>query len=562
MITSLRLKDYALVDELALEPGAGLCLLTGETGAGKSVLVDAVGLLAGSRAETEMVRTGTEEAVIEGSFRPSLKAGEVAALLKGWDLPFDGELVIRRRIQRSGRNTVTLNGAAITLAQLRELGSFLVEIHGQNQSQTLLDEETHRRILDALPSVSPAADALRAASADLSQALSRWRVLSRSEAERDQRLDLLRFQMAEIDRVAPKAGEEEELLASKSRLQNVERIAEAAGSLHQVLAEGDPSVRLLLSDATRWIETLREVDPDWGAYLADLRQASGVLSSIASEAERTASTISFDPEALERTLQRLADLDRLKRKYGPTLDDLLAHRAGIGEEAAQLSGGEATADGARGRVEASFEDYTRRALELSSARKAAAVEFGNAVEAELKPLAMERARFLVELVPRPVGRAEEATEAGLEDVQFLFSSNPGVPPKPLAKIASGGELSRTLLALLTATRQWMGTDTIIFDEVDAGIGGRPAERVGRRLRRLAEHHQVLCITHLPQIAAFAHQHITIEKVQTSRRTSVTAKTLGPEDRERELARMLAGEKIQETALGHARTLLASASDAE
>ncbi|MGC8722525.1 MAG: DNA repair protein RecN [Acidobacteriota bacterium] len=562
MITSLRLKDYALVEELVLEPGGELCLLTGETGAGKSILVDAVGLLAGNRAETEMVRTGAEEAVIEGSFRPSLKAAEVAALLRGWDLAFEGELVIRRRIQRSGRNTVTLNGAAITLAQLRELGALLVEIHGQNQSQTLLDEETHRRILDALPSVSPAADALRAASTDLSQALSRWRTLSRSEAERAQRLDLLRFQMEEIDRVAPRAGEEEELLASKSRLQNVERIAEAVGSLHQLLAEGDPCVRVLLSEATRWIEALKEVDPDWGGYLADLRQASGVLSSIASEAERTASTISFDPEALERTLQRLADLDRLKRKYGPTLDDLLAHRASIGEEAAQLSGGEATADGARERIEASFAEYMRRALELSSARKVAALEFGGAVEAELKPLAMERARFLVELVPRPVGRAEEATEAGLEEVRFLFSSNPGVPPKPLAKIASGGELSRTLLALLTATRQWMGTDTIIFDEVDAGIGGRPAERVGRRLRRLAEHHQVLCITHLPQIAAFAHQHIIIEKVQTSRRTCVTARTLGPEDRERELARMLAGERIQETALRHARTLLASASAAE
>jgi len=562
VITSLRLKDYALVDELVLEPGGKLCLLTGETGAGKSILVDAVGLLAGNRAETEMVRTGAEEAVIEGSFRPSLNAAEVAALMRSWDLGYEGELVIRRRIQRSGRNTVTLNGAAITLAQLRELGTLLVEIHGQNQSQTLLDEETHRRILDALPSVSPAADALRAACSDLSQALSRWRNLSRSEAERAQRLDLLRFQMEEIDRVAPRAGEEEELLASKSRLQNVERIAEAAASLHQILAEGDPCVRVLLSDATRWIETLREVDPDWGAYLADLRQAAGVLSSIASEAERTASTISFDPEALERTLQRLADLDRLKRKYGPSLDDLLAHRASIEEEAAQLSSVEATAEGARGRVETCFANYMRRALELSSARKAAAVEFGSAVEAELRPLAMERARFLVELVPRPVGRAEEATEAGLEEIHFLFSSNPGVPPKPLAKIASGGELSRTLLALLTATRQWMGTDTIIFDEVDAGIGGRPAERVGRRLRRLAEHHQVLCITHLPQIAAFAHQHITIEKVQTSRRTCVTARILGPEDRERELARMLAGEKVQETALGHARALLASASDAE
>lgn len=558
MLTRLHIENLALIDSLELELGEGLCLLTGETGAGKSILVEAVGLLMGERAEMEMVRSGTQEAVIDGTFQVQPAGHAAAALLHGWSIPVDGEIVIRRRIVRAGRSSATINGAAASVTQLRELGSLLVNIHGQHQSQSLLDEEAHRALLDAQPEVAPLALHTASACADLAASIARHRSLQRSRAELVQRLDTVRFQRDEIDRVGPKAGEEEDLLSRKNRLQYSGRIVEDASAVSSFLRDGESSASSHAREALRHLESLAEVDPAWTPFLRDLKEATGILLGIAAETERTASTTVFDPDALEQINERLAGLDRLKRKYGPSLDDVLAHSEALETEFRHLSEEDLDPEAAARKVTSDFEVFARSAGALTKARSKAAAALAERAERELRPLALDKAKFLVELVPVRPKEATDARPVGFEDVRFLFSANPGEPPKPLAKIASGGELSRTLLALLTASAAGRGPETLIFDEVDAGIGGKPAERVGKRLRDLAARHQVLCITHLPQIAAFAHHHVKVEKETRAGRTLIKAAPLSESQRVDELARMLAGETVTETARLHAEELLRSA----
>ena len=558
MLTRLHIENLALIDSLELEFSQGLCLLTGETGAGKSILVEAVGLLMGERADLEMVRSGAPEAVIDATFQVRPAAHAAAQLLGTWSIPFDGEIVIRRRIARAGRSSATVNGNAVSASQLRELGSLLVNIHGQHQSQSLLDEEAHRTLLDAQPEVAPLALHTASACADLAASIARHRSLQRSRAELGQRLDTVQFQRDDIDRVGPKAGEEDDLLTRKNRLQYSGRIVEDASAVSSFLRDGESSASSHAREALRHLESLAEVDPAWAPFLRDLKDATGILLGIAAETERTASTTVFDPDALEQINERLASLDRLKRKYGPRLDDVLAHREALETEFRHLSEESLDPEAAARQVTSDFEVFTQSAATLTKARSKAAAALAERTERELKPLALEKAKFLVELLPVRPKEATDARPVGCEDVRFLFSANPGEPPKPLAKIASGGELSRTLLALLTASAVGRGPETLIFDEVDAGIGGKPAERVGKRLRDLAALHQVLCITHLPQIAAFAHHHVKVEKESRAGRTLIKAAPLSESQRVDELARMLAGETVTETARRHAEELLRSA----
>jgi DNA repair protein RecN (Recombination protein N) len=303
------------------------------------------------------------------------------------------------------------------------------------------------------------------------------------------------------------------------------------------------------------LRDLGEMDPSWTPYLKDLEDSAAVLATIASEAERTASTVSHDPAALEGVLQRIADLDRLKKKYGPSLDEVLAHRNDLEEEYAELTGRAVSVAEALKRLDGAFASYQEAASALSRLRAAAARSFSTSVERALHPLAMDKARFQVTLLARQVEDPKQAGRFGNEDVRFLFSANPGEPPKALSKIASGGELSRCLLALLTVAGAGTAPDTLVFDEVDAGIGGRPAERVGRSLWKLASNHQVLCITHLPQIAAFSHWHAKVEKAVHAGRTVVSARVLSEAEKADEIARMLAGETINETARQHALQLM-------
>ncbi|MEW5763468.1 MAG: DNA repair protein RecN [Acidobacteriota bacterium] len=558
MLRELRLKDFALVEDLHLDFEEGLTLLTGETGAGKSILVEALGQAAGERAELEMIRHGAREAWVEARFVPSGgPALAVRALLNGWGLPSEEDVVIRRRIAREGRSTAWVNGAVASVGQLRELGSHLLEIHGQNQGHRLADEARQRELLDSLPEVRVRATDTRSAYARLASAMERLAALRRTQSERSARLEALRREREEIERADPREGEEEELRAEKERLQHAEEISGAASSVASLLGPGETSAAGALKEAARHLKRLSEVDPAWSPYLKDLQTATGVLSTIATEAERTASTVQSDPERLDRIQARLADLDRIKRRYGPSVAEVLSRLEQVRREEDLLSGGAGTVEGASAALEEAFGVYARASQALSRARGEAASAFARRVEAALRPLAMEKARFEVEVESRPLRNPEDASPAGQDEVRFLFSANPGEPLRPLSKVASGGELSRTLLAIASlATGE--GPRAAVFDEVDAGIGGRPAEHVGRRLRDLSSTRQVLCITHLPQIAAFARRHIRVEKTQSEGRTVVRARVLSEEERPGELARMLAGERVPETALRHARELLKGA----
>ncbi len=552
MLAWLRLRQFALIESLDLELQPGLCLMTGETGAGKSILVEAAALLTGRRADSELVRSGAEEAVIEGVFNEN--GATAGTILENFGVKQDGAIVIRRRVHRSGRSEATVNGAPVTLAQLRALGDALVEIHGQHQSQALLDEETHRRILDENRAVSKEAAGTARRYQELAEALAALREMKRSSAERERRLDTVRYQLEEIGRVDPKPGEEEELRVTRARLQNAGAIAQNAGDLASILQGAESSASALLAEARRRASELARFDREWEAYGRDMDQAAATLATIASEAERISASVTFDPQALERTEERLSALERLKRKYGPLMVEVLALREKLEAELRRLTSGPESEAEAQAKAEARWLLYLDAARRLSAERQRAANSLGEAVEKELRPLALDKARFAVTLRPVECGAPEEARAAGIEDVAFLFSANPGEPLKPLSKVASGGELSRTMLALLAAVRISGGPPTVIFDEVDAGIGGRPAEAVGRRLKALSSSRQVLCITHLPQIAAFADQHIRVEKSASRGRTSVKATCLCETNRIEELARMLAGEVITKSALDHARSL--------
>jgi DNA repair protein RecN (Recombination protein N) len=557
MLVSLHLKDFALIDEVEVGFEPGLCLLTGETGAGKSILVEALQLLAGARADAEFVRSGAREAALEALFDPG-GDGAVGAWFAEAGIPLQGECVLRRTISLTGRSIASVNGRTVTLAQLRALGSLLVQIHGQHQGQVLLDEEEHRRLVDTLPAVAPPAAETARTARDLSALLERIRLSRRDAAELAQRAEALRLEAEEIGRVAPKPGEDADLRTLRNRLVHSEAIVEGAEMVRTLLRDGEFSAATALTEALRRIRDLSKLLPEWELIAKDLEASSSVVASVASAAEQAACTTQFDPEALERVEARLADFERLSRKYGPTLDDVIAHFERVRGELDALEAARRDPRALTQELDSCYAAWREAAGRLSGRRREAAAKLGRAVASELRELALEKARFEVDLPPKPVERPEEAVATGLEDVRFLFSANPGEPVKPLAKIASGGELSRTMLAILTAVRDRGGPKTLVFDEVDSGIGGRPAERVGRRLRDLASSRQVLCITHLPQIAAFACHHLRVTKRASGARTLVEIAPLEGAERVEEMARMLAGERVTETARRHARELLGSA----
>lgn len=557
MLVKLTLRDFAIIDSLTLEPGAGLCLLTGETGAGKSILVEAIGLLAGRRADTEVVRTGRASAFVEGVFAPKRRSDSIASLLDKWKVDFEGEIVVRRRVSREGRSSATVNGATVTLRQLQELGGLLVQVNGQNQSRQLLDEDEHLKLLDGLPSVKKDALLTLETYGKVEKALSRLRALRESSGRREQRLDTINFQLREINLVNPKPGEEVSLKADASRLKNAGAIVESAAGLAELLSGDDSGLSAGLMEARRFVAALAEMDGEWEPALAEFDSAASTLSSLSSEAERTASLVEFEPQRLEEVLQRIADIERLKKKYGPTLVEVCAHRERLETELEALEGEGLSEDEAVEAVEDAFSHYLAAAGRLSKVRASAAKKLSRSTEAAMRPLAMEKALFKVELLSKPANSPEEAKPFGFETARFLFSANPAEPPLPLSKIASGGELSRTLLAILTAANPDAAPDSLVFDEIDVGIGGRPAESVGRSLKKLASRHQVLCITHLPQIAAFADWHAAVEKTTSKAKTSVSVIVLEKYDRVKEIARMLAGETVEKSALEHAENLLAS-----
>ena len=560
MIAELRIRNFAIIEEAALAFGAGLNVLSGETGAGKTIIMTALGLLLGGRASPELIRSGAKEAVVEGVFALEGEAPlpEAAEWL---DPDNPRQLVVRRVIAEGGRSRVSINDNTATVQGLARLGAVLVQIYGQHEQQTLLLRENHLQILDRHAGLEPELAEYRAVYDRAREIRARLADLERRERERSDLLDLARFRVNEIERAQLVAGEDEELSAQRTILANATKLAEAASAAEQALYGGDAAAIDAVAAAHARLNDAAALDPKLSEPLELMAAARANLEEAAHALRAYASRIEADPARLEQIENRLQELTRLKRKYGGTLQAAIETLALARKEIAEL---EAVAESRAGtglELQRALDELYESAARLRDRRRCAGAELKRRMETELKTLGMRNAVFEARLGPLAPADAEFVRDgcalgpAGGDTADFQLSPNLGQPPLPLAKIASGGELSRVMLALKRLEAQRRGVATMIFDEVDAGIGGAVAEIVGRKLNQLARFHQILCVTHLAQIAAFAGSHFVVEKTERRGATRSRVAALKPADRPAEIARMLGGAETSDKFLRAARELL-------
>jgi len=549
MITELHVENLAIIQEARVSFRDGFTALTGETGAGKSLLIDALELCLGERADTELVRTGATKAsvqlVIDLSARPdALRAIEGLGIESEDDV-----LYISREVLAEGRSQARINGKSVPLATLREVGQLIVDLHGQHQHQALLNQETHVLYLDNW--IGAEVVTLKAKVAERYQIWQdtkrKYDALQRGIQEREQRLDMLRFQVNEIESFDPVAGEEADLNALLGRLKNVEKISDAAQKALAVLSDSEVNARDLLAMGLKEAEEVNRLDPtldvsELQESLVDLQESIYKLQSYLEQLDN-------DPATLEATIERLDGLKRLKRKYGETEEEILAYLVSAQEELADLTDATASEEVLHQGLIDAHRELESAFAELTALRTSKSSDFSLDVRKHLADLSMEKTLFSVQIKPG------EPSAAGLDFVEFLFSANTGEEPKPLAKIASGGEISRVMLAMKSALAGRAGVPTLIFDEVDTGLGGAAAAAVGKKIRALSEHYQVLAISHLPQVASQANQHFRIQKQEVGGRVQTDIVLLSEAERVNEIARMLAGDSVSEHAVANARDLL-------
>jgi DNA repair protein RecN (Recombination protein N) len=541
MLRFLRIRNLAVIEAVEVEFESGFNVLTGETGAGKSILVEAVGLLLGARASSDLVRTGEAQAAIEAIFEDA--AGR--------------ELIVRREISSQGRSRSFINGALATAAALRDLSARLVELHGQHEHQALLDPLTHLPLLDEYADLGDLAGKV-AASWNTVRTLREQLERSRMDArEKAARLDLIAFQLGEIEKASPKAGEDDELAATRQVLASAERVQRLCEESYATLYESDDAVLAGLGGVWKRVGELATIDPQFALY-ADARDAiKSQLEDLAFFLRSYADGIDASPGRLQQVEDRLALLERLKRKYGPSLQEVIDKGELLARERELLTGVGERAEDLVKELDTATSAFLTVGRDLSQRRRAGAVQFARDLEGLLGELAMARTRFEVRFNDRELA-PEAWSDRGVDQAEFFVSPNPGEDLRPLARIVSGGELSRVMLALKTLAAEDAPGKTLIFDEVDAGIGGRVAEVVGARLRALGARFQVLCITHLPQIAARGATQFRIEKSVRGDRTVTSVERLDAEGRVDEVARMIGGTAITEPVRASARELLESA----
>jgi len=553
MLSELYIRNFTVIDELRLELAPGFNVLTGETGAGKSILIDALNVVLGGRWQEEQLRTGAYEAVVEAAFDIS-RCPEVIQLLADEGIPQapDEYLVLRRHLLRDGKSKAYINGRFSSAATLKALGERFVDIHGQGQTFSLLNPRKQLHLLDTYAGLAEEVKVFKTLYEKRQRLRKELTDLTLREQGKVQRLDILEYQRKEIDAARLREGEEEELLAERSVLVNFEKLYHAVEGAYQTLYAEEGAILERLASIRGRLGEAGRIDPRLGEPLRSLEAAGIDLEEAAAFLRDYREKLQFDPERLEAVEGRLHEIGRLKRKYGASVKEILRYRQALEEELAALEVSEERIQALSKEVEAVEEELHVRAEALSWKRREAAKRLEQGITAQLKVLGMPRAIFQILLLEGELG------PTGKDQGEFLFSSNPGEEPKPLRTIASGGELSRTMLALKTVLASADEIPTLIFDEIDAGVGGGMAETVGRKLSAISVERQVLCITHLPQIASFADAHFRVEKRSINHRTEVTLKRLREGERVEELARMLGGSKEQPIPLQHAKELLARA----
>ncbi len=551
MIVHITVENLAIIERSQLPLGPGFTVLTGETGAGKSLLVDAIELALGARGDSDLVRAGASRASIRVEFDLTHQP-EAQAKCHELGFALDGaRLLVEREVLAEGRSICRVGGKAAPVSQLRQLGRVLVDLHGQHDHQALLDPESHLSYLDAWigePVSQLAAEVALAFEA--AEGLRRKLAMLRTGLrDREQRIDLLKYQIEEIESIGPVAGEFSEIEAQLSRLQHSEKLAHAVQSGLQSLREEEGSALERIGAALKILEEAASLDPDLDTTLAPLRTARYELEEAGFSLRAYADRLESDPERLEQAAARLDALRKLRRKYGEDESEILHFLEQARRSLDELTDHEADEESVAAALDEATARLEARCAELTALRVERAVEFSELVQSELHGLAMEKARFEVE-------RFEKAPDtSGADRLEFYFSANLGEPPRPLSKIASGGEISRVMLALKTVLAGRAGVPTLIFDEVDVGLGGRAAAIVARKLEALAQHYQIVSISHLPQIASRASTHFHIEKETTDGRVLTSVRRLSSEEREVEIARMLAGESVTPHALNNARDML-------
>jgi DNA repair protein RecN (Recombination protein N) len=565
VLAQLTIRNIVLIERQVLDFAGGFNVITGETGAGKSMLVDALSLVLGGRAKPELVRTGSEEAEVEALFDLGSGSGPLAKL-EAAGIPTERELVVRRVVQTGGRSRAYVNGRLCTAAQLADLAGDLCDIASQHESVTLTDPATHIEYLDAFGHLADERAALAEQVEGLFAVQRELESVKAQERGRLEREDFLRWQIHEIDEVGPREGEEAELEQERGRLRHAEKLQASTRRASERLYEGDASICDELARLAADLDQAAAVDGSLAPMARTVESARAELADAARALGRYADAVEARPERLAEVEERSFRLQKLLRKHGPTAADVVKHRQELGREVAALSG-------AAGRIAELEQEQTARlakagdaARSLSRKRREAADKLADAIGRELAQLGMGRARVTVEV--SPAAAADDAlrvdggrlTRSGIDRVEFLIAPNQGEQPRPLRKIASGGELSRALLALKRVLAEKGPAGTYVFDEVDAGVGGAVAEVIGRAIASIAKHRQVVCITHLPQIASLAATHFVVGKTEARGRTSAQVRRLSREERVEEIARMLGGIKVGEAArraaaemLGHAKS---------
>lgn len=554
MLLELSIKNIALIQSLVLAFDQGFNVLTGETGAGKSIVVDSLNMALGGRAERDLIRTGCDKGSVQALFDISKnpRAIEVAHELGA---EADKNLVaVSRELSRAGRNICRISGMVVPLATLRRLTSTLVDIHGQHEHQALIDPARHIVFLDAFGGEAHHAliQEAHALYAKRSGAISAYRRVTSEAAERARRIDMLSFQLEEITAIKPKRGEEEKLERRARFYENAERIRSSVEQAYQLTYAGDsgvPGAQEQLDMAQRALESVSRMDERIDALASRIKDAFYVVQDVGYELRALLESLDYDPAMADKVAGRLDKIRRLERKYGSTLDEVIDFGENAAAQLDVLRESDASAEDLKKNLDALTEKLHTVCNALTKSRKTLCDNLAADIHAQLADLGMAKTRFEVRITPI------KPTAQGADEVEFLISANPGEPLKPLASVASGGELSRIMLAFKAISVDAEGVDAMVFDEIDTGVSGRMAQVVGEKMKAIARTHQVLCVTHLPQIAALANAHFVVEKTFADERTDSMVRRLDDDGRVREISRLIGGGEDSETSIGHARHLL-------
>ena len=553
MLTNLHIKDFAVIDELDLQFESGMTVLTGETGAGKSIIVDALGLILGDRADSAMLRSDAERCEITATFDITNHKALVDLLAEQAIDTEDDELIIRRVLNADGRSKAFINGSQTPIQTLKSIGELLVEIHGQHAHQSLLKRDAQRQLLDELGDHDATLKQVEDLYTEWRDVTRQLEELSGQGEDRESRLELLRYQVQELETLAPQPDEFEHLDAEYTRLSNANRLVEGAQQAHQVISEDDAAVTVLLKRSERDLRELARYDERLQA-IAELLENAGIqLGEAGEELRNYLDRLELDPQRLQEVEQRLSDMHDMARKHHVEPESLPAHLTALQEQLQTLEASDEHYARLQSRQSELLDEYRTAAARLHKERQKVARTISETVTQQIRELGMSGGEFSIDVAADDQARP---SPHGQDRIEFLVTANPGQPQRPLGKVASGGELSRISLALQVIASSDSGTETMIFDEVDAGIGGSVAEIVGQLLRQIGQQRQVFCVTHLPQVASLGSQHLRVLKMTGEQDTRTRVTTLSADERVEEIARMLGGLKITDQTRAHAREMLA------